>query len=316
MEDKLSKLLYELNDEYIKLVNSRDYKRILNLQRIRYSLFKLDFEYLLETAIMKIFKNKYSDDLTRFKLPPYETDMLNKCRDGISNDGIYNQCKIVVYTCIVGGYDDILEPVYCNANCDYYVVTDKEVAEDSAWKKIDINQFELGGLSNSEKNRYIKLHPHILFCDYDFSLYVDGNIRIITDIVPLVEQIGSRILGVHRHNLHDCIYTEANVIMRRKRFIRIRDVVKKQVAAYKQEGFKRHQGFYENPILIRKHNDKRCIKLMESWWAEMNRFTTRDQLSLPYVIWKCGIKEKDICILGNNLRMNPRFRQYDHNTVK
>lgn len=315
MEDKYSKMLYELNEELISLVNSKEYRFVLNLQRLKNSLLKLDFEYLLETALMKIFKKKYSDDITRFQEPYHEIDKLGKSRDGTINTCCSTN-KVAIYTCIVGGYDEILEPVYYNAKCDYYAVTDKEVDEGSVWKKIDINKFKLDDLGNGEKNRFIKMHPHLLFSEYDFSLYVDGNIRIMTDVLPLVEQMGGSFLGVHRHNLRDCIYTEANVIMRGKRFAKIKDAVIKQVAAYKQEGFKNHQGLYENPILIRKHNDKRCIELMESWWAEMNRYTMRDQLSLPFVIWKSGVQETDICILGNNLRMNPRFRQYDHKTLK
>ncbi|MDF2596380.1 MAG: Eps11P family protein [Clostridia bacterium] len=309
MEDKLSKMLYELNSEYIELANSKGNKRRKNFSHFKNSLSKLNFQYLLDKiASIKKTKKKYTDDLTRFQTEPSRNEALNTF-----GDGTFSQSKIAVYTCITSDYDNIMEPIYCNANCDYYIVTDKDVPKDSYWTKIDINQFKLNYLKSNEKNRFIKLHPHLLFQDYDYSLYVDGNIRIMADIVPLVAQMGNSVLGVHRHNKRDCIYTEANVIVDHKRFAEFRDMALKQIEFYKQEGLKEHQGLYENPILIRKHNDKKCIELMNAWWGEMNRFTMRDQLSLPYVLWKFGIKEDDICILGNNVKMNPRFRKYTHN---
>ena len=34
----------------------------------------------------------------------------------------------------------------------------------------------------------------------------------------------------------------------------------------------------------------------------------RDQLALPYIIWKLGYHMSDIGSLGNNLFLNPKFR--------
>ena len=49
---------------------------------------------------------------------------------------------------------------------------------------------------------------------------------------------------------------------------------------------------------------------MEKWWDEYLRFPTRDQLSLPYVVWKYGFDKAQIMILGNDVEMNPRFNRY------
>lgn len=309
MEDKFSEMLYELNKEYIELVNSKEYKRAINIKRVKDSIIKMNFRYLMETAIKKIFKKKYSDNLTYTNDNFIQQNKANKLNENICKD---NEFKIAVYTCIFGDYDEILEPVFQNPNYDYYVITDKEVSKNSVWKKKDISYLNIDNLSNSEKNRFVKLHPHLFLKEYDYSLYIDGNIRIMADIQPLIEDMDKRILGVHRHDVRNCIYTEANVIMLEKRFEKIKNEVNKQIIAYSNEGFPKHQGLYENPILIRKHNDKKCIDIMELWWSQLEQFSKRDQLSLPYVLWKNNIKEDDIYILGNNLRMNPRFRQYHH----
>jgi hypothetical protein len=84
---------------------------------------------------------------------------------------------------------------------------------------------------------------------------------------------------------------------------------KRQIATYKKEGFPRHYGLYENSILIRNHHDEPTRRLMEEWWVEYLKYSTRDQLSLPYLIWKLGYDKKNIHIIGHNLRNNHRFNR-------
>ena len=49
--------------------------------------------------------------------------------------------KIAVYTCIVGDYDELLEPVYVNPNIEYFAFTDQVVKSDSIWKKLIFQNF-------------------------------------------------------------------------------------------------------------------------------------------------------------------------------
>lgn len=60
----------------------------------------------------------------------------------------------------------------------------------------------------------------------------------------------------------------------------------KQLYEYEKIGFPRHFGLYENSIIVRKHKDKMLKKIMNDWWNEYNKYPTRDQFSLPFVIWK------------------------------
>lgn len=36
---------------------------------------------------------------------------------------------------------------------------------------------------------------------------------------------------------------------------------------------------------------------MEEWWNEMEKYSKRDQLSLPYIIWKNGYSFEDVGII-------------------
>ena len=63
----------------------------------------------------------------------------------------------------------------------------------------------------------------------------------------------------------------------------------------------------EATIIIRKHNEDLCVSLMRSWWDEFINGVQRDQISLPYVLWKNKFSMSDLYLLGDNEYANPRF---------
>ena len=121
-----------------------------------------------------------------------------------------------------------------------------------------------------------------------------------------------KILGVHLHSTGmTCIYEAAKAVLAANKAPK--DMVQLQMITYKNEGYPANRGLFENGVLIRQHNDKQCIKLMEEWWTQLKTFTVRDQLSLNYVIWKNKINKNQILILGNNIYRNPCFRFEEFN---
>ena len=46
---------------------------------------------------------------------------------------------------------------------------------------------------------------------------------------------------------------------------------------------------------------------------QVSKYTMRDQISFPYVLWKNGHSIDYIKSLGLNWRWNPRFILYPHN---
>ena len=63
---------------------------------------------------------------------------------------------------------------------------------------------------------------------------------------------------------------------------------------YQKENLPNNTGLVDNSLIIRKHNEKDCILLMEKWWNEIKIYSYRDQLSFNYIMWKTGIKNKYI----------------------
>lgn len=260
-----------------------------------------DLIKFLEILYFKLNKTKYS-----------YVDKTKPIIDTVKKD-LDIKVKIAVYSCILGKYDDIHEPLYKSENVDYYMFTDQTIKnKNTEWIIIDVNTLGLVG-NNVYINRYIKFHPNDFFPDYDYSIYIDGNISIISDIEDICKSMknSNKFLGLHRHNQRDCIYVEADAINHLSRFNGIVDLVKKQIRNYKKEGFPNHYGLFENSIIVREHNNSQCIKLMNDWWNEYKKYPTRDQLSLPYIIRKNDCMAM-IFILGNDLKKSKYFKYFLH----
>ena len=222
--------------------------------------------------------------------------------------------KIAIYTCISDGYDNLTEPVYKNEYMDYYVVTEAAIPHQSMWNKIDLKSVNtVRNLDKIRKARYIKLHPHELFPDYEYSLWIDGNVCVMADIIPMLLamiQSGKK-MGCHLHPHRNRLKTEAKAISSLKRKVDPEKMMQ-QVSDYYRKGYADECSIFETTVLLRKHNDKNVQKIMSDWWSQIKKYTTRDQLSLHYVLWANQLSMSDIFILGHNLKLNPRIRYFTH----
>ena len=232
--------------------------------------------------------------------------------------------KIAVFTAITGGYDNLMEPIYVDDELDYYAFVDEKSAGlltggRGTWKQIPIPS-HLEGLSDAKKNRYVKMHPDEMLeltgKKYDYSVYIDGCFRITCDIKPLVYSLieDGRTVAIHTNDSWDCAYTEAALMA--LRLVADPELIRRQMKFYRDEGFPEHFGSFENPVIIRKCGDTELQVIMESWWQQVERFTQRDQLSLPYALWKNHKDKSYVFPLGGNVWKSPYFITYEHGEVR
>jgi len=194
--------------------------------------------------------------------------------------------RLVVYTALFGDYDDLIDPPEKFEGCDFVCFTDQKHLKSDIW---EIRLVEDCDLPPNMMNRKYKILPHLFFPEYERSLYVDANIAILKNPKELSDKYLSRFDFVApKHFTRDCVYDEAKeciVLMKDKT-----ENIKKQMQRYKEKGFPSRFGLSENNILLRRHSNESVITLMESWWQELQKETKRDQLSLPYAMWKSGVK--------------------------
>jgi hypothetical protein len=205
----------------------------------------------------------------------------------------------VIYTCITGNYDNIVQHEYIDFAYDYICFTDSEnllrMGSYGVWK---IEPLRYSGADNIRNNRWHKIHPHVLFPDYTESIYIDGNINVRTSIYfNLIKE--DDIIRIPIHGGHDCIYKEGMIVVKSGKDTK--ESVSKMFDFLKRENFPEHYGLNENCIIYRKHNNEKIIEMMDMWWEFINNYSKRDQLSLSYILWKFNIKPKSIAF------PNPRY---------
>ena len=208
----------------------------------------------------------------------------------------------VNYTCLVGGYDELRQPLAIDESFDYVCFTDHVTAE-----RIGVWQLRPIPFKTRDKvllSRYAKILPHKVLADYEYSVYMDANVQILTadfyDVLTQHIEAGDLIAQVpHPHR--KCVYQElyacwhhgmisllANVSMRR---------------ALHRMKMPECFGLYENNLILRRHNDGVVANVSDLWWRSFrSSMARRDQLTLMPVYWQTGVKPALLFGEGKNTR--------------
>lgn len=228
-------------------------------------------------------------------------------RDKIAKNGIgekewlltlkhlwYTPNKKVVYTCITGGYDKLIEPSVITNGFDYVCFTDNKKLKSNTWQIKELpNDIKKLVTTDVKKQRAIKILPHKYLSEYDLSIWVDGNVQIKGDLNEFLEkECTSRSdIFIPQHPIRNCIYDEARECVRLKKDTK--ENIEPQIRHYQDEHLPLKNGMVQSNIIVRKHNSASCVNLMEQWWNEVYLWSHRDQLSFNYVLWK----NKDVSIV-------------------
>jgi hypothetical protein len=209
-----------------------------------------------------------------------------------------------VYTALFGKYDDLLEPAL-SAHCDYVCFTDDPRLKSNIWEVRVVSSH----LPENMMNRLYKTKPHVLFPNYKASIYVDSNIKILNDPIGLFNKYleNSNFLVI-KHIERNCIYAESLFCMAERKTDY--SLTLSQMISYASEGYPANNSLSENRVLIRAHNEKTIVSIMEMWWNQLNTWTQRDQLSLCYVAWK--LKYEIAFISENPRHENDYFKWFPH----
>lgn len=256
--------------------------------------------------------------LKYFRFKKGEAYSMSKPLENTKNYGKSNyflEERIAIYTCITGGYDGIAEPLFVPDNCDYFAITDFELPPNSKWRRIDISEVNTDNLeyiknSPSMLNRYFKMFPNKLFPNYKYSIYVDGNIRICTDMTEYVNRISDIGISTFCHSQRKCVYEEANACIAMGK--ESKENIERHIKHLKEEGMPLDYGMAQCSIIVREHNTPQCIDLMNDWWNEYINYAKRDQLSFPFIMYKHEIEMDRITTLGANIYRNNSFEIMSH----
>lgn len=213
--------------------------------------------------------------------------------------------KIVIYTGIFGNYDTLLPPLYRDEGVDYICYTDDKNLTSSDWQ---IRYVECEQENMALEVRKYKCLPHIFMADYDVSVWIDANIQIQSSILNYIEEnMQDTGMLFFVHYARNCIYEEGaiNILLHKENTGKIVE----QMYEYHKEKYPEHNGLFCGNFIVREHNRQTVAAIMEQWYAEVRKRSLRDQLSLPYVLWKNKIRP-DVC--WGYVNDNKYVKVYEH----
>lgn len=298
MEKKICENYEYLNEKIQEISNSPEYILGVNIKKIIKMIKSRHFLQILKFFYRKVITHNLKG------INQYTEIKKNQNKDTSS-------FKIAVYTCITGNYDNLLDPLFKETNCDYFLLTNNKNINSNFWKIIyldeDIND-------NVLLNRYAKFHPQKYFDEYDFSIYIDGNIQIISNIsefiIPTINSYAG--ISMHVHSTRNCVYDEMKIckVYGKGNVTAIKKLYKK----YKDIGYQKNKGLFECNVIVTDLKSKVANTVLSEWWDVFYKSNCkRDQILLPYVMFKNHLEITSFGILGNNVNRNNKIMICKHN---
>ena len=160
-----------------------------------------------------------------------------------------------------------------------------------------------------KKQRFYKTHPHLIFKNYDLSIYVDATFDIKGKLDDFLLRILSPNLNIYllEHPERKTINNEFKAVVKYKK--ETIHMIKKIRKKFNIEKFPDNNGLAETCLIVRRHNELNCINFMEKWFLEIKNYSHRDQLSFNYIFWRLGnkiVKYIPKNYLSNYFRQHPR----------
>jgi len=194
----------------------------------------------------------------------------------------------VVVTANIGGVDNPIEKHFDNPGFNYIMFADGKDTKSSFW---NVKYIKTKLNNNRREARMYKWLIHKFFPDVQYSIWVDSNIIIMSELTALIRMyLAGADIALIKH-WRNCIYEEAKVCIE----FELDDIktIEKQMLKFRAEGYPVNNGLHQTRVILRRHTPQ-INALNEAIWKEICSGSLRDQLSFNYMVWKMGIKVNNI----------------------
>lgn len=210
---------------------------------------------------------------------------------------------IAIITAIYGGYDTLKPLPDSHGFSEAVCVTDDPRLSASGWTV----KVVAGGSDYRLSAKVPKLTP-FRFVDSESALWIDGSTEVSATAHGFCSesQDGRDLLAWQHPEGRDCLFQEAAYCQDwpQNRHMPLRE----QTAHYRAEGMPEHYGLYACGVLLWR-NTPYAREFGEMWLDENRRWSTRDQVSFPYILWKRPI---NFGLFPAHQLKNPHFRVGTH----
>lgn len=181
---------------------------------------------------------------------------------------------VCVMTSITDKKDDLVPQIEAK-NVEYVAFVEEKV-KSPFWKTRKVCQKFKEPVMNAKIHKVLG-HK---YTDCHYIVWIDGNVELKVDPRKLVELMGEKDYAFFKHPIRDCVYDEADVCIYLGKG-KVEELAE-QTKEYASQNYPRQNGLWELPVFVRRNTPKVNAKF-EAWWAEICRYSSRDQISFPRV---------------------------------
>jgi len=213
--------------------------------------------------------------------------------------------KVAVITAITGGKDN-LRPAPQFHGVDYILFTDTVPEDAKGWNVFVLPKFSTLYKDDRRNAKLPKVLPFMFLREFDFVVWQDGGHMLAVHPDKLVQKylidqdkdIAAFMHGrAFRGQDHNCIYKEAENI-KNVGFLEDPKMIDEQVDVYRAEEYPEDYGLSCNAGMIWRHCEN-SWHLGLTWWEQICRYSSRDQMSFFYSLWRTGLKDRFTYIDGH-----------------
>jgi hypothetical protein len=219
----------------------------------------------------------------------------------------FGRAKVSVYTAVTANYDDVRAPAMNVPGWDYLCFTDETSIARPGW---DVRALPDKHLDQIRRSRLPKILAHQFLREYDISIWIDANVGIRDDLAAFAKTaLAQTDIAFFRHGeRRPSVAAEIQACVQLGKALLA--PMSLQYERYRAEGFPDDAGIIpEAAVIVRRHHHPAVRAAMEEWWAELLKYAARDQISLPYILWKNSLP---VTLLDWNFRTAPWFTYRDH----
>lgn len=222
-----------------------------------------------------------------------------------------NTRRPVVYSANFGEGEPV-RPLLVKQTLKTVLFTDKQIDYLEGWDRIiTVDSAELAETPRKAARR-LKLQSHRVFPFAPWSVWMDSTHIPCVDLRCLGDFLKLSDIACFAHPLRTTARLEA--VACKELQLDDEDAINAAIAYFDSTGFSDAYGLYGTACVVRRHT-RQVVAMNELWWYACNRWTHRDQIVLPWVIWMLNMtpaclvgKPRDhAAAKGTTTRPNPYF---------
>lgn len=166
---------------------------------------------------------------------------------------------------------------------DYYAFVDRPY-ECKSWKQYSLYNFSRidDQFGPRREAKLPKILGSILVPGYDYYIWHDPYLELAVNPNYIIENImGNKDFALFKHPERNCAYDEITELKRIARLENEENLIGMENFLAKKE-FPRNNGLFELPAFMYRNGPK-VVSAMLSWWELICKYSSRDQVSFPYI---------------------------------